>query len=164
VVLARELTWKELEQVVKKSDIETEVFVHGALCYSFSGMCLFSSYLGGRGANRGLCAQPCRREYQTANHGKYLFNLKDNQLLELIPQLARIGVASLKVEGRMKRGNIPFRLELLTVWFWTLKIKWSRPANCCRWIWAGQKPVILPERRGECSGARSRNRHFNREN
>jgi putative protease len=110
VVLARELTWKELEQVVKKSDIETEVFVHGALCYSFSGMCLFSSYLGGRGANRGLCAQPCRREYQTANHGKYLFNLKDNQLLELIPQLARIGVASLKVEGRMKPGEYTFQV------------------------------------------------------
>lgn len=110
VVLARELTLRELEQVVKKSDIETEVFVHGALCYSFSGMCLFSSYLGGRGANRGLCAQPCRREYQTANQGKYLFNLKDNQLLDLIPKLARIGVASLKVEGRMKPGEYTFRV------------------------------------------------------
>ncbi|HRX12035.1 MAG TPA: peptidase U32 family protein, partial [Draconibacterium sp.] len=80
-VLARELTLKELESVVKNSPIETEVFVHGALCYSFSGMCLFSSYTGGRGANRGMCAQPCRREYDDKNHVKYLFNLKDNQLL-----------------------------------------------------------------------------------
>ncbi len=109
-VLARELTLKELETVVKKSAIETEVFVHGALCYSFSGMCLFSSYTGGRGANRGMCAQPCRREYDDKNHKKYLFNLKDNQLLEYIPKLAEMGVSSLKIEGRLKSGEYTYRV------------------------------------------------------
>ncbi|TNF42516.1 MAG: U32 family peptidase [Bacteroidetes bacterium] len=109
-VLARELTMKELETVVKKSEIETEVFVHGALCYSFSGMCLFSSYTGGRGANRGVCAQPCRREYNDKNHKKFLFNLKDNQLIELIPKLTKMGVSSLKIEGRLKSGEYTFRV------------------------------------------------------
>jgi putative protease len=110
VVLARELTLNELKVMVKKSAIETEVFVHGALCYSFSGMCLFSSYLGGRGANRGLCAQPCRRLYRTGNNEKYIFNLKDNQLLEYVPQLAEIGVTSLKIEGRLKPGEYTCRV------------------------------------------------------
>ncbi|HSO85166.1 MAG TPA: peptidase U32 family protein [Draconibacterium sp.] len=109
-VLARELTLKELETVVKKSSIETEVFVHGALCYSFSGMCLFSSYTGGRGANRGICAQPCRREYDVKNHKKYLFNLKDNQLLEYVPKLTEMGVSSLKIEGRLKSGEYTNRV------------------------------------------------------
>ena len=109
-VLARELTLKELETVVKNSPSETEVFVHGALCYSFSGMCLFSSYTGGRGANRGICSQSCRRTYDDAGKQKFLFNLKDNQLLDLIPQLAAMGVASLKVEGRLKPAEYVFRV------------------------------------------------------
>lgn len=109
-VLARELTLKELEAVVKTSAIETEVFVHGALCYSFSGMCLFSSYTGGRGANRGMCAQPCRREYEDKKQKKFLFNLKDNQLIEYIPKLTEIGVSGLKIEGRLKSGEYTFRV------------------------------------------------------
>lgn len=109
-VLARELTLKELETVVKNSPSETEVFVHGALCYSFSGMCLFSSYTGGRGANRGICSQSCRRTYDDKGKQKFLFNMKDNQLLDLIPQLAAMGVASLKVEGRMKPAEYVFRV------------------------------------------------------
>ena len=107
-VLARELTMKELETVVKKSETETEVFVHGALCYSFSGMCLFSSYMGGRGANRGMCAQPCRRGYDDKNHKKFLFNLKDNQLLEYIQKLTNTGVSSLKIEGRLKSAEYTY--------------------------------------------------------
>ena len=109
-VLARELTMNELEKIARKSDIETEVFVHGALCYSFSGMCLFSSYTGGRGANRGMCAQPCRREYEEKNKKKYLFNLKDNQLIEFIPKLSEMGISSLKIEGRMKSGEYTYRV------------------------------------------------------
>lgn len=111
-VLARELTLKELETVVKRSAIETEVFVHGALCYSFSGMCLFSSYTGGRGSNRGMCAQPCRREYDDKNRKKFLFNLKDNQLLEYIPKLTEMGVSGLKIEGRLKSGEYTYRVGL----------------------------------------------------
>ncbi len=110
VVVARELTLPELKNIVTKSGIEIEVFVHGALCYSFSGMCLFSSYLGGRGANRGMCAQPCRREYHSENDKKFLFNLKDNQLLDFIPLLAKTGVKSLKIEGRLKSGEYTFRV------------------------------------------------------
>ncbi len=111
VVLARELTMHELETICKKSRIETEVFIHGALCYSFSGMCLYSSYSGGRGANRGLCTQPCRRIYSTGNKKQqYLFNLKDNQVVEAINEIAAMGVSSLKVEGRMKSGEYTYRV------------------------------------------------------
>ncbi len=110
VVLARELTLGELETICKKSRVETEVFIHGALCYSFSGMCLYSSYSGGRGANRGLCTQPCRRVYSTRKKNTYLFNLKDNQLIDSVNYLSKIGVNSLKIEGRMKSGEYTFRV------------------------------------------------------
>lgn len=110
VVLARELTMHELAKIAKTAKIETEVFVHGALCYSFSGMCLFSSYAGGRGANRGLCAQPCRRDYSENSKSKFLFNLKDNQLLDYVPKLAEIGIDSLKIEGRLKSGEYTYRV------------------------------------------------------
>jgi U32 family peptidase len=109
-VLARELTMKELETVVKKSSIETEVFVHGALCYSFSGMCLFSSYTGGRGANRGMCANPAVAEYEIKTEKNFLFNLKDNQLMEYIPKLTEIGVTSFKIEGTSKIGEYTYRV------------------------------------------------------
>jgi putative protease len=110
VVLARELTLNELEKICKKSKVETEVFIHGALCYSFSGMCLYSSYAGGRGANRGLCTQPCRRTYSTAKKNEFLFNLKDNQLLDKIADFEKMGVSSLKIEGRMKSGEYTYRV------------------------------------------------------
>lgn len=110
VVLARELTLRELGTICKKSKIETEVFIHGALCYSFSGMCLYSSYAGGRGANRGLCTQPCRRTYLTSKKDQYLFNLKDNQLIDTIEDLVEMGVTSLKIEGRMKSGEYTYRV------------------------------------------------------
>lgn len=105
-VLARELTFGELKNIREKSDIELEVFVHGALCYSFSGMCLFSSFLGGSGANRGLCAQPCRRNFFTEEgDASYLFSLRDNEQIDLIPEFCKMGIDSLKVEGRMKSAE-----------------------------------------------------------
>ncbi len=110
VVLARELTLSELKSISQKSSVQTEVFIHGALCYSFSGMCLYSSYAGGRGANRGLCTQPCRRVYTTPKKEKYLFNLKDNQAIDYIDELTKIGVSSLKIEGRMKSGEYTYRV------------------------------------------------------
>lgn len=110
VVLARELTLHELTKICKKSKVETEVFIHGALCYSFSGMCLYSSYAGGRGANRGLCTQPCRRTYTSTNTKQFLFNLKDNQLIDLVSRFQKMGVSSLKVEGRMKSGEYTYRV------------------------------------------------------
>lgn len=115
VVLARELTMSEIEEITRKTDIETELFVHGALCYSFSGMCLFSSYLGGYGANRGLCTQPCRRLYsQKANDKKstgYIFSLKDNQLIDYIEDIKRLDVSSLKIEGRLKSADYITRVS-----------------------------------------------------
>ena len=110
VILARELTGEELSLIKKKSKIELEVFIHGALCYSFSGMCLFSSYLGGMSANRRNCRQPCRRKYQTGKHEDYSFNLKDNQQIEMIKKMMKIGISSLKIEGRMKSAEYVYQV------------------------------------------------------
>ena len=103
-VLARELTLREIA-AIEKCGIELEVFVHGALCYSFSGHCLFSSWLGGMSANRGLCRQPCRRLYRGRDNDEYMFSLNDLQLVDKIPELSSIGVDSLKIEGRMKNAE-----------------------------------------------------------
>ncbi len=110
VILARELTLKEAEQVNKKSKIETEVFIHGALCYSFSGMCHFSSYLGGHGANRGICSQVCRRSFDTGKENKYFYSLKDNQQIENIHKLIDAGINSLKIEGRLKSSDYVYKV------------------------------------------------------
>ena len=109
-VLARELTMPELEKIAKESKAELELFVHGALCYSFSGMCLFSSYLGGQGANRGLCKQSCRRFYQNGEEQHALFSLKDNQQLNNLKRLTELGIHSFKIEGRMKSADYVFQV------------------------------------------------------
>ncbi len=105
VVLARELSLVEIEKIIKKVDIETEVFVHGALCMSLSGGCYMSSFLGGRSGNRGLCAAPCRLPFKAKNGTGYDLSLKDLSLLQRISQLAKIGVTSLKIEGRLKSDD-----------------------------------------------------------
>ncbi|PID29057.1 MAG: hypothetical protein CSB55_03025 [Candidatus Cloacimonadota bacterium] len=105
VILGRELTEREVSDISRKSTIELEIFIHGALCYSFSGYCLFSSFLGGMSANRGQCRQPCRRIYKTEDNSSYLFNLKDFQLINQVPKMAKMGIASLKIEGRMKSAE-----------------------------------------------------------
>ncbi len=98
MVCARELSGENLRKLIASSPIEIEVFVHGALCVSHSGQCLFSSVVGGRSGNRGECAQPCRLPY----NGKYPLSLKDNCLAGHLCELIRAGAASLKIEGRMK--------------------------------------------------------------
>lgn len=115
VVLARELSVKDIAEIKQESgEMELEAFVHGALCYSYSGQCLFSSMVGGRSGNRGRCAQPCRLPYQLvdSNHkkipfpgqtGPYLLSLSDLCLIDQMPLLKDCGVDSLKIEGRMKR-------------------------------------------------------------
>lgn len=110
VIMARELTLPEVQSICKRSKIEIELFSHGALCYSYSGMCLFSSYLGGQGANRGLCAQPCRRKYGCSGKSDYSFSLKDNQAIDFIPEYARLKIASIKIEGRMKSDEYVYRV------------------------------------------------------
>jgi len=97
-VLARELSKKDIEYIAKNSPIELEVFVHGALCVCFSGQCRMSAVIGGRSGNRGACAQPCRLPYEKG----YTLSLKDNCLLEYVKDFEKMGIASLKIEGRMK--------------------------------------------------------------
>ncbi|HBL77827.1 MAG: hypothetical protein A2W90_02030 [Bacteroidetes bacterium GWF2_42_66] len=109
-ILARELTMQELEHISGKINSEIELFIHGALCYSFSGMCLFSSYQGGQGANRGMCAQPCRMIYNDTGEKRFIFSLKDNQQLENLSKLIEYKVSSLKVEGRMKSADYVFQV------------------------------------------------------
>lgn len=111
VVLARELTIEEIRKIKENTGMELEVFVHGALCVSYSGQCLMSSFIGGRSGNRGKCAQPCRRDYQLLSPtGKnkdqqylYQISMRDLNTLERVGELIEGGVTSFKIEGRMKK-------------------------------------------------------------
>ncbi|MCX7923924.1 MAG: U32 family peptidase [Clostridia bacterium] len=118
VVMARELSFEELKEVRQKvpEGMELEMFVHGAMCISYSGRCLLSNYMAGRDSNRGACAHPCRWKYHLVEEkrpgeympvyenerGTYIYNSKDLCLIEYIPQIVESGVTSLKIEGRMK--------------------------------------------------------------
>ena len=104
VVPARELSLAEIRRIKEVTGLEIECFIHGAMCYCYSGQCLFSSILGGRSGNRGRCAQPCRLPYTTGKHPKecYPLSLKDMCTIEYIPELLEAGIDSFKIEGRMK--------------------------------------------------------------
>lgn len=105
IVTSRELSMAEVKKIADETELEIESFVHGALCYCYSGQCLFSSFIGGRSGNRGQCAQPCRLLYRTpeAKRPQYLLSLKDICTLELIPEMIESGIYSFKIEGRMKK-------------------------------------------------------------
>lgn len=103
IVPARELSLGELEQMRQDTGLELEVFVHGALCYCYSGQCLFSSMQGGRSGNRGRCAQPCRMPYQHGTEKSYLLSPRELCNLSYVGELSEMGIDSLKIEGRMKR-------------------------------------------------------------
>ena len=104
VVLSRELTRQEIRYITANSPIEIEVFAHGALCMSYSGQCYLSAAIGGRSGNRGRCAQPCRQSYGYGRwQNRYPLSLSDNCLIPYLQELEEMGVASLKLEGRMKR-------------------------------------------------------------
>lgn len=108
VVPARELSLQEIRQMKEETGLEIECFIHGAMCYCYSGQCLFSSILGGRSGNRGRCAQPCRLPYQVEQDGTvsdvcYPLSLKDMCTIEHIPELIQAGIDSFKIEGRMKK-------------------------------------------------------------
>jgi len=102
VVLARELSAEKIKQISIESGIETEIFVHGAMCFCYSGQCLMSGIIGGRSGNRGKCAQPCRLEYSINNKKGFLMSLKDMCLINHLKEIEQCGVTSLKIEGRMK--------------------------------------------------------------
>ena len=116
IVLGRELTLAEIREIRAKTDMELELFVHGAMCMAYSGRCLLSNFLTGRDANRGACAHPCRWRYalveaerpgeylpvEEDGHGSYILNSRDLALLPYLPELVKAGVDSLKIEGRVK--------------------------------------------------------------
>ncbi len=105
IVPARELSFKEISDLKDKTGLEIETFVHGALCYCYSGQCLMSSFLGGRSGNRGKCAQPCRLEYTADGKTSNLLSLKDLCTLDILPEIIEAGADSLKIEGRMKSSE-----------------------------------------------------------
>ncbi|MCQ2080094.1 MAG: U32 family peptidase [Lachnospiraceae bacterium] len=106
VVPARECSLEEIKYIKSLGNIEIESFIHGAMCYSYSGMCLFSSILGGRSGNRGRCAQPCRLPYHTKKEKEvYPFSMKDMCTISILPELIEAGIDSFKIEGRMKKAE-----------------------------------------------------------
>ena len=109
MVIAREASMNDIKSFKENTDTELEVFIHGALCVSHSGQCLFSSVVGGRSGNRGECAQPCRLPFRVGNREKYPLSLKDSCLAAHIPFFIENGVDSLKIEGRMKSPEYVFR-------------------------------------------------------
>ncbi|MFH0904428.1 MAG: DUF3656 domain-containing protein [Methanobacteriota archaeon] len=105
VVLAREMSLDEIKRIKSETGMEIETFIHGALCFSYSGQCLLSSMIGGRSGNRGYCAQPCRKRYRVDDVEGYLLSPKDLNMSEHIPALIEAGIDSFKIEGRMKRSE-----------------------------------------------------------
>ncbi|MCI8336789.1 MAG: U32 family peptidase [Peptococcaceae bacterium] len=112
IILARELSLAEITEICDKSTVDIEIFAHGALCICYSGQCLMSSMIGARSGNRGKCAQPCRLEYELVDEtgavlsdgiGSHLLSPKDLNIYDILPQVIASGIASLKIEGRMKR-------------------------------------------------------------
>ena len=149
VVLARELSLKEIEEISAKTQVELEAFVHGAMCISYSGRCLLSAYLTGRDGNRGACTQACRWEYDVYSlkeqkrpgeyfdleedeHGTYVMNSKDLCLIEYLPELMNAGVCSLKIEGRMK--SVHYVATVVSVY--------RKAIDAC---WADRKHYSVPE-------------------
>ncbi len=151
--LARELSLVEICQIRGQTAGELEVFVHGALCISYSGRCMLSNYMTGRDANRGHCAHPCRFSYalveekrpgeyfpvEEDERGTYIFNSKDLCLLEMLPQLVAIGVDSLKIEGRMK--SIFYVGGVVRVYRAALDYLYSLPVE----VWENPAAIRLPD-------------------
>jgi putative protease len=106
-ILERHLEYEQVREAVRRSPIDVELFVHGAMCFSYSGRCLFSSYLGGKSGNRGECVQPCRRVFEDetrSREGSY-FSAKDLSLMRMLPELIKLGVRGFKIEGRMRGAD-----------------------------------------------------------
>jgi len=110
VILERQTTFEEIRTICRCSPVDIEVFVHGALCCSRSGTCLLSSWMGGWSGNRGRCKQPCRRRYHAAGGNGFYFSTQDLYSLDAIPELARMGVCSLKIEGRLRNPDYVTRV------------------------------------------------------
>lgn len=143
IVLARELSLEEIKTIGSHTGVELEVFVHGAMCVSYSGRCLLSNYMTGRGANQGDCAQSCRWKYQLVeekrpgeyfpvmedDRGTYILSSRDLCLLEHLPGLVEAGVTSFKIEGRVK--SIHYVATITRVYRQALDAYWADPDNYC---------------------------------
>ena len=105
VILERHLRIDEVRQIAARAGIGVEIFVHGAMCYSYSGKCFFSSYLGGKSGNRGACVQPCRRLYGYPGGEEAVFSTRDLSLIDFLPELVTLGIAAFKIEGRMRSAE-----------------------------------------------------------
>lgn len=105
VILERHLDFSEVRRIVSAGRVGVEIFVHGAMCYSYSGKCFFSSFLGGKSGNRGACVQPCRRLYGHPGGEEALFSTRDLTLIDLLPELVPLGFAAFKIEGRMRSAE-----------------------------------------------------------
>ena len=141
VVLARELSFKEMKEIGCKTEVELEAFVHGAMCISYSGRCWLSSYLTGRDGNRGACAQVCRWEFALTEknrpgeiydaagdeRGTYIMNSKDLCLLPYLPQLMEAGICSFKIEGRMKSAH--YAASVASVYRRAIDACWQDPEH-----------------------------------
>jgi U32 family peptidase len=166
VILARELTFSEIKNISNNSPIETEIFAHGALCFSMSGMCLFSSLIGGHSGNRGLCTQPCRRIWNSSNTKGYLFSPKDLQLAEFINELKKTGLTSLKIEGRMRSSEYVYKVlkayrmlidakendynEILKDALYLLNSDYARKKSAC--MFSGRDNLLFEPNKAQCMG------------
>lgn len=141
VVLARELSFREMKEIGSKTEVELEAFVHGAMCISYSGRCWLSSYLTGRDGNRGACAQVCRWEFSLTeknrpgevydvagdDQGTYIMNSKDLCLLPYLPRLMEAGICSFKIEGRMKSAH--YAASVVSVYRRAIDACWRDPQH-----------------------------------
>lgn len=158
VVTARELSLEEISSIRRCTNMEIESFVHGALCYSYSGQCLFSSILGGRSGNRGRCAQPCRLPYQVyGKQGKLTkekemcpLSPKDMNTIEILPEIIEAGVTSLKIEGRMKQAS--YAAGVVSIYRKYLDRYFENPQNYRVEKQDKEDLVALFSRGGSCRG------------
>jgi len=134
VILSRELTIDQIRKIKEGSKIGLEVFIHGALCYCFSGGCLFSSMLGGRSGNRGLCAQPCRKRYKIGGEEGFLLSTADTFGIDSLPELMAMGVESFKIEGRMRSPQYVYLTSMVY-------------SNAIKRVQEGKKDIITSRER-----------------
>ena len=154
VVPARELSLKEIRDMKKQTGLEMECFVHGALCYCYSGQCLLSSMIGGRSGNRGQCAQPCRLPYQT--EGKKpadLMSLKDLCTIDILPELIDAGIDSFKIEGRMKQPEYVYTVVKMYRKYADQYLKLQKGKSSYHVSEADKRELLATyQRRGYCEG------------
>ncbi|MCP4481580.1 MAG: U32 family peptidase [bacterium] len=155
IVLARELTFSEVKsigKVARSKNIEVEIFVHGALCFSVSGMCWFSSLIGGFSGNRGLCTQPCRRKWSATNTEKgYLFSPKDLELVDYLEKIKKTGVTSLKIEGRMRSSEYVFN-AVSQYKNGVLEQDYARLKSSC--VFSGRDDKLFEPDQAQCMGVK----------